>query len=67
MNARASVLLAMVQEDLLDFSGKAGIFSAMLARLPVFPSIIATFGDLQRGAEQRERVLLPLLGDERKF
>ena len=67
MNAGTAIDLAVFQEKLLDVGGKAGIFSAMLARLAAFPGIIAAFGDLQGLAEHGDRVLLPLLSDERKF
>src|SRR5579859_1020937 len=38
----------------------------MLARLAAFPGIIATLGDLERLAEHRDRVVVVLLGNERK-
>jgi hypothetical protein len=38
----------------------------MLARLSAFPGIIATLGDLERLAEHRDRVVVALLGHERK-
>jgi hypothetical protein len=66
MNAWAAVDLAMVQKDLLDFGGQAGIFSAMLARLSVLPGIITALGDLKRFAEHRDRIPLALLGNKRK-
>jgi hypothetical protein len=56
----------MFQEDLLDVGRQTGIFSAMLARLSAFPGIIATLGDLERLAEHRDRILLAVLGNERK-
>jgi hypothetical protein len=66
MNARATIDLAMLQEDLLDIGTQAGIFSAMLARLAAFPGIVAALGDLQRLAEHRDRVIRAVLGNERK-
>ena len=36
MNAGTAIDLAVFQEKLLDVGGKAGIFSAMLARLAAF-------------------------------
>ena len=67
VDARAPIDLTVVQKNLLDFGCKPGIFSTMLGSLPAFPSIVAAFGDLKREAEQRDRVLLALLGDELKF
>ena len=66
MNARAAIDLAVLQKDLLDVGTQAGIFSAMLARLAVFPGIIAALGDLKRLAEHRDRVVGAVLGNERK-
>ena len=66
MNARAAIDLTMLQEDLLDVGGQAGIFSAMLARLSANPCILATLGDLERLAEHRDRVVIAVLGNERK-
>jgi hypothetical protein len=39
----------------------------MLGNLPGFPGIIATLRDLQRLAEQGDRVLLAVLGNELKL
>jgi len=66
MNARAALDLAMRKVDLLDVGTQAGIFSAMLARLPAFPGIIATLGDLKCLAAHRDRVVMAVLGQERK-
>lgn len=67
MNARTAVDPPMVEENLLDQSGKLGIFSAMLARLTVLPGIIAALGNIQGRAQQRDRVLLSVLRNERPF
>src|SRR5436305_15244734 len=67
MDARTPIDLAMVQKNLLDFGCKLGIFSTVLGSLPATPSIIAALRNLQRFAEQRDRVLLALLGNELKF
>src|SRR5690242_19121816 len=66
MNARAAIDLAMLQEDLLDVGAQTGICSALLARLSALPGIITTLGDLERLAEHRDRVVVALLGNERK-
>jgi hypothetical protein len=39
----------------------------MLGNLPVFPGIIAALRDLKRLAEQGDRVLVALLGNELKL
>src|SRR2546430_10858092 len=66
VNAWAAIDLTILQENLLDLSAEAGIFSAMLARLAASPGIIATLRDLKRLAEHRDRVLLTVLCNERK-
>src|SRR6266516_6867805 len=67
MDARTPIDLAMVQKNLLDFGCKLGIFSTVVGSLPAFPGIIAALRNLQRFAQQRDRVLLALLGNELKF
>ena len=67
MNAWTPIDLAMIQENLLDFGCKFGIFSAMLAHRTASPSIIATLGNLKHLAEQRDRVLMAVLGNELEF
>src|SRR2546426_2906710 len=64
MNAWAAVDLAMLPENLLDFSGKGGIFSAMLRHFAVFPGRIAALGNLKRLAEHRDQVFVTMLGNE---
>jgi hypothetical protein len=64
MDPWTAVDLAMLQVDLLNFGGKFGIFSAVLGTLPVFPGVIAALGNLQRLAEQRDRVLVAVLCQE---
>lgn len=66
MKVGAAIDLAMLQEELLDISTQAGIFSAMLARLAAFPGIIAALRDLQCLAEYRDRVVSTVLGNEGK-
>ena len=66
MNARTAIDLAMRKVDLLDVGAQTGIFSAMLARFSAVPGIIATLGDLERLAEHRDRVVVVVLGNERK-
>jgi hypothetical protein len=66
MNPWAAIQLAMLQKKLLDLGCDAGIFSAMLARLSVLPSIIATLRDFKGLAEKRDRVLLRVLRNERE-
>src|SRR5437867_974680 len=67
VNAWTAVDLAMVQENLLDFGCKLGIFSAMLAHRAVFPGIIAALGNLQCLAEQRDRIFVAVLCHELKL
>jgi hypothetical protein len=67
VNAWTPIELAMLQKDLLNFGCKSGIFSAMLAGLSVLPPIIATFRNVECGAENRYWVLLFVFGDELKF
>jgi hypothetical protein len=73
MNARAAIDLAMLQEELLDLSTQAGIFSAMLAWLSAMlawlsaaPGIIAALRDLQRLAEHGDWVVVAVLCTERE-
>jgi hypothetical protein len=66
MNPRTPIDLTMIQEDLLNVGGQAGIFSAMVARLSVLPGIVAADRDLKRLAEHRNRVLVAVLSNERK-
>jgi len=67
MDAWTPIKLSMIQKNLLNFGCKPGIFSTVLGSLSVFPGIIATLGNLQRFAEEGDRVLLPLFCDELKF
>ena len=64
MNARAAVDLAVLQEDLLDDGFEPGIFSLVLAHFPLAPGIIAADRNLQSLAQQRDGVLLAVLGNE---
>jgi hypothetical protein len=66
MNTRAAIDLTMLQEALLDVGAQTSIFSAMRARLSTFPGIIATLGDFECLAEHLDRVVVVLLGNERK-
>jgi hypothetical protein len=66
MNTWTPIDLTVIQKDLLDEGFQSGILSLVLARLAVTPSIVATFGDLKRLAEQPDRVLLTMLCNERK-
>src|SRR5438270_10622928 len=67
MNTLAPIDLAMVQNNVLDFGCKLGIFSTMVGSLPVFPGIIAALRNLKRFALQGDRVLLAVRGSELKF
>src|SRR5450759_5536502 len=67
MNAWTAIHLTVLEEDLLNFGGKSGIFSAMLGSLPVFPGIIAALGNLQGLAQLGDRILVAVLCDELKF
>src|SRR5579875_2353985 len=62
-----AIHLAIILVDLLDVGSEPGIFSRVPGSFPMLPGIIATLGHVQRLAEQRDRILLAVLGDEREL
>ena len=67
MNAWTPIDLAVIQEDLLNFGGEPGIFSAMLGSFPIFPAVIATLRNLKRLTKQGNRILMLVFFDKLKF